>query len=224
MRNKVLLGQSEYGELYYAEVNEDGTIRGFDGYYLIDGERTYDGNNYLDNCSWCHSVTINGVTYKSGMKLAENIEPFFQDEDLKQIILDEDYYEAHGSYCEECGTFHDTEQYGNGLSYVILNDCEFYCKGCVGADQLLEECLVESVDDIYEAKDIVGLSPEQFEEVHTIFHDCGWGGPATSHSEAEIIVDKLLEEHGELYAGLTGIGQFQVYVTLYKRKQQAMTA
>lgn len=216
MRKKVLLGQCKYGEIIFAELNEDRTIRGFDGYYLYDSERTYDGENYLDNCSWTHSVEINGVTYKSGMKLAEDIVPFFEDDDVKQIMLDEDYYTDHGMTCSECGTFHSTEQYGN-VSYTILNECELYCKTCVGADDLIAETPVHDMDDIYNAKDVVGLSPENFEEVKTIFHDCGWGGPATNHEGAKQIVNELLDKYGELYAGLTGIGQFQVYVTLYKK-------
>jgi len=218
MRNEILLGQCQYGEIIFAEINEDRTIRGFSGHWFYDSEQTYDGNNYIENCQWTHSVEINGVTYKSGMKLAENIEPFFIDEDIKQVMLDEDYYTDHGMTCSECGTFHSTEQYSN-VSYTILNEyCELFCKTCVGADDLISETPVQNVDDIYNAKDIVGLgSPEHFEEVETIFHDCGWGGPATNHEGAKRIVDDLLEKYGEVYAALTGIGQFQVYVSLYKR-------
>ena len=215
MSNKILLGQSQYGEVYFAEV-KDGLIKGFDGYMFIDKDQSYDENNYLHHCSWTHSITINGLTYTSGVKLAENIEPFFQDEDIKQIILNDECYYGEGSFCSDCGIFHDTEQYHN-VSYTILDDCELYCKTCVGGDELIADTPVESVDDIYKAKDIVGLEVEDYEEVHTIFHDCGWGGPATSHKQSVSIVDDLLEEHGELYAGLTGIGQFQVYVTLYKK-------
>lgn len=217
MKKEVLLGQCEYGEIiFFAEITEDRTIRGFSGHWFYDSEQTYDGNNYISNCSWTHDVEINGVTFKSGMKLAENIEPFFIDEDIKQIMLDEDYYTDDGHNCSECGTFHSIEQY-HDVSYTILNECELYCKTCVGADDLIAETPVQDIDDIYKAKDIVGLSPEHFEEVETIFHDCGYGGPATNHEGAKRIVDDLLEKYGELYAALTGIGQFQVYVSLYKR-------
>lgn len=220
--NEILLGQNSCGDIVVAELKDD-KIRGFNTYWFIDRERSYDGCYYVSMNGWCHDVEINGVTYKSGMKLAkDNVTPFFEDDNVKENI--EDAYQDEGSYCSECGTFHATDQYHN-VSYVILNECELFCKDCVSTDDMISQTEVESVDDIYNAKDIVGMDiADEFEEVHTIFHDCGWGGPATSHSEAEIIVNDLLEEHGTLFAGLTGIGQFQVYVTLYKRKKIAKTA
>lgn len=219
--DEIVLGQNQYGEIFTAEIKE-GVIRGINSYYLIDREMTYDDNYYVENSGWSSEVTINGKTFKRGDDISENFQHNLSEE-VVEILNGNNCYQANGHYCSECGTFHDSEQYYN-VSYVILNDCELYCKTCVGADDLIAETPVHSVDDIYGAKDIVGLSPEQFEEVETIFHDCGWGGPATNHRQATLIVDDLLEEHGELYAALTGIGQFQVYVTLYKPKQMAKTA
>jgi hypothetical protein len=212
-----IIGQSKYGEIVRAEMDGN-KIKSLSSGHIEHPDNTYDGNTYFTEGSWGGDYTVNGIIFKRGMELAENFEPFFSDDETKRIILEEDFYEAHGSYCSDCGTFHDTEQYHN-VSFTILNDCELYCKDCVGADDLIAETPVESVDDIYKAKDITGMSesPENFEEVHTIFHDCGWGGPATSHDQSIKIVDDLLAEYGELYAGLTGIGQFQVYVTLYKK-------
>ena len=215
--NQILIGQNEYGDLVTADI-KDGKISCLNQYCLIMGSHTYDGNNYLECIGCGGDEIVNGVTYKRGMEIAEDMTPFFDNDTLKEIITSEDFYEANGSYCSECGTFHDMDQYHN-VSFTILNDCELYCKDCVGADDLIAETPVNEVDDIYNAKDITGMNnaPESFEEVHTIFHDCGWGGPATNHNGAETIVNNLMEEHGELYAGLTGIGQFQVYVTLYKK-------
>ena len=212
--SEVLLGQDQWS-VVYAEIKEDRTIRGFNTYDLVDRDNSYDGNYYLSMNGWCHDVEINGVTYKSGMKLAEEVTPHFENQDVAEIVTNEDFYFDEGHYCSECGTFHSSEQYYN-VSYVILNECELFCKTCVGADDLIAETPVTDVDDIYNARDIVGLDPERFEEVETIFHDCGWGGPATNHDGAKRIIDNLLEEHEKLYAALTGIGQFQVYVTLYK--------
>jgi len=214
--NEIVLGQHEYGELYTADI-KDGIITRINGYYIISKHISYDGNTYMECCSAGGDATINGITYTRGMLISEDHEPFFNCEGLEEIVENNDFYEANGFYCGECGTFHNSDQYHN-VSYVILNECEVFCKTCVSTDDMLEQAPVNNVDDIYKAKDIVGMdSPEHYEEVETIFHDCGWGGPATNHAGATKIVDELVEEHGELYAGLTGIGQFQVYVTLYKR-------
>lgn len=218
--DQILIGQNEYGDLVTADMNSDGTIRTVNQYAFIGKDNTADGNNYI-HCVGCGgNETVNNIEYDRGMKLAEDHEPFFHDDELKQIILDEDFYQADGSYCGVCGVFHDTEDSYNPTFFVL--DYEIVCKTCADVDDIMVE--VSDVDDIYKAKDIRGLELDGFEEVHTIFHDCGWGGPATDHKGATVIVDELLEEHGELFAGLTGIGQFQVYVTLYKRASQAKSA
>ena len=152
--DQILIGQSEYGEIITADM-KDGKIRTLNQYCLIQGDASYDGNNYLE-CTGCGGdYTINGIEYKRGMELAEDLKPFFICEGTEEIITSEDFYEADGSSCSECGTFHTMDQYHN-VSYVILNDCELYCKSCVTAEDMLVE--VNDVDDIYKAKDIVGMS------------------------------------------------------------------
>jgi len=211
---EIVIGQSEYGDLITAEIKDD-KIRGFNDYQFIHKDNSADNNYYLVNWGWSHSVEVNGITYESGMKIDENLEPFFENEELKELIENDDVYVTNGSFCEKCGTFHDTDDYSR--TYVITDHGGFYCKGCCPVGELMVE--VNEVDDIYNSKDIVGMDMESegFKEVETIFHDCGWGGPATNHTQATKIVDELVAEHGTLYAGLTGIGQFQVYVTLYKK-------
>jgi len=211
--DQILLGQSTDGAIITADV-KDGVITCLNDYCLIHKSETADNNNYLVNWGCGGNATVNGKLYGRGTILAEDHKPTFTDDDIKQIILEDEFYTTNGSFCEECNTFHDTEEVYNP-TFVLLDDCTFLCKTCATAEDMMMP--VESVDDIYQAKDVRSLSLDGFEEVHTIFHDCGWGGPATSHAGAEKIVDNLLEEHGELYAGLTGIGQFQVYVTLYKK-------
>jgi hypothetical protein len=215
--DQILIGKDSGGEIITAD-HKDGKITCLNMYVLIHPTESYDECYYLVCWGCGGDYDIEGHVFTRGMSISEDFEPLgFTEEELENI---ENAYEGHGSFCSSCGTFHDTEgQYGN-LSYTIL-DCELYCKDCVGADDLIAYTPVQSVDDIYNAKDIVGMSPEEFEEVETIFHDCGWGGPATNHEGAKRIVDDLLEEHGEIYAALTGIGQFQVYVTLYKPKAAA---
>lgn len=211
--DQILIGKDKHGDFVTAD-HKDGKITTLNQYVLIDENNSYDGNFYLVCWGRGGDFTVGGQTFKRGMEITEDFKPLNISEEELELL--ESAYESNGSFCKECGTFHDTDQYGD-VSYTILNDCELYCKTCVGADDLIAETPVHSVDDIYNAKDIVGLLPEHFEEVETIFHDCGWGGPATNHEGATKIVDDLLEEHEELYAALTGIGQFQVYVTLYKR-------
>lgn len=133
-------------------------------------------------------------------------------------MLEEDFYYAEGHHCEECGTFHDTEQYYD-VSYTITEHGGFYCKTCVPAEELLIE--VTDSEDIFRSKDMTGVDvPENFEEVETLFCDSSGFGrpsePAMTKEQAIEAMERLIEEHGKLYSGLTGIGQFQVYVTLYK--------
>jgi hypothetical protein len=219
MSNKVLLGEDKYNEIQWAEI-KDGKIRGFSGYWVVDPANSYDNNRYLENSSWSHSVTVNDIEYKTGMVISEDLEPFFSDDELKQVILSEDFYFADGLRCDECGTFHDTEQYYN-LSYIITDDGTFLCKDCASVEDLLVP--VNSGSDLFKAKDISGMdiASDEFEAVDTLFCDSsGFGSPremALTKQQATDRTDALLEEHGELFAGLTGIGQFQVYVTLYKR-------
>lgn len=219
MTKKVLLGQSEY-DIVFAELKDDKTIRSFDTYSFIDKEQSYDNNYYLSQNGWCHKVEINGQKLKSGQKLPENFTPFFENESIKEVIESEDYYENEGFYCCECGTFHDSEQYYN-LSYTMTNDCEIFCKGCVPFEDIITP--VYESEDIFKSKDIQDLEiPADFEEIETLFCDSsGFGSSyelALTKEQAEDKVNELLEEHGELYSGLSGIGQFQVYVSIYKRK------
>ena len=127
--NQILIGQDKNGTLITADMYEDGTIRTINDYVLIHKEESYDDNYYLVCWGCGGNAEVNGVTYSRGMKLAEDHVPFFNDEKVKQIILNEEAYEANGSFCAECGTFHDTEQYYD-VSFIITEDCEVLCKSC----------------------------------------------------------------------------------------------
>lgn len=220
-----VIGQ-ESGQVIFA-IMEGNTIKRLYSNYIEYPDNTYDGNTYLTDSSSGGSYEVNGVTYKAGMELAEDFEPFFDDEEIKETILNEQYYTSYGSWCEECGKFHDTEQYYN-LSYIITEDGAFLCKTCASVEDMLIE--VESGDDIFKSKDITGMefASDEFEEVDTLFCDSSGFGrdnePALTEKQAKQAVEKLLNKHRTLYSGLTGIGQFQVYVTLYKRKAVSKTA
>jgi len=213
-----VLGQEQYGAIIMAEMKGN-KIESISSGYIEHSDNTYDGNTYFTKSSWGGDYTdFQGRVFKRGEELEENFTPAFQDEGAEQIMLEEDYYHAEGHHCEECGTFHDTEQYYN-LSYVITEHGGFYCKTCVPAEELLTE--VEDSEDIFRSKDMTGVDlSENFEEVETLFCDSSGFGrpsePALTKEQAIEATERLIKEHGTLYSGLTGIGQFQVYVTLWK--------
>ena len=213
-----VLGQEEYGAIIVAEMDGN-TIKYISSGYIEHSDNTYDGNTYFSKSSWGGDYTdFQGRVFKRGEELEEDFTPAFQDEGAEQIMLEEDFYHAEGHHCEECGTFHDTEQYYD-VSFVITEHGGFYCKTCVPAEELLVE--VTEGEDIFRSKDMVGTEvPENFEEVETLFCDSSGFGSTTERAltkkQAIRRTEELIDEHGTLYSGLTGIGQFQVYVTLYR--------
>lgn len=216
---KKLIGTLD-GQAIFADMDGN-KIKSLSSYYIEHKDNTYDGNTYLTENSWGGEWTLNDITFQKGTELAEDFEPIFEDESIKDIIENEDYYHAHGTYCDKCGTFHDTEQYYN-VSFIETEDSTFLCKTCVDAEDMLTE--VVSPSDLFKAKDITGMdfAGDEFEEVETLFCDSsGFGSdhePALTEKQAKNKVQELMDEHGTLFAGITGIGQFQVYVTLYKLK------
>lgn len=212
---RVFLGIDEYQTFIEAELNEDGTIRGFSGYDYIHKSRSYDKNEYLSNCCWTHEVSIKGVVFKSGEKLPKKLPKISK---LNQRIYD-NAYRNEGFYCSSCGLFHDSEQ-DYDLSYVFV-DSEVYCKGCVEIDDLMKP--LSDPEDFFKAPDLTGMKiPKKYKEVETLFCDSsGFGSPnepALTKHAAIAEVKSLLEKHKNLVVGLTGIGQFQVYVTIWKLK------
>jgi len=105
-----------------------------------------------------------------------------------------------------------------GLEDILeTNSKEYY-------DGLLIE--VTWPEDVFRAKNIIEYEvPDRFVEVDTFFVDSFTGEGSAIHGclGKEELTDKvaeLLTKHPKLYAGLTGIGQFQVYVTLYKLEDE----
>ncbi|WP_455217006.1 nitrilase-related carbon-nitrogen hydrolase [Kaarinaea lacus] len=93
---------------------------------------------------------------------------------------------------------------------------------CVRAPAFEEGLFVADIDltDDGSASPVSGEVTENYEEVETLFCDSsGFGSerePALTKEQATARANDLVEQHGKLFSGLTGIGQFQVYVTLYK--------
>lgn len=214
---KQFLGVDQYGSMIEVELNADGSIRGFNGFNYIHSSQSYDGNEYLSHSSWSHEVKIKNLSLKTGDKLPVKLPKISKE---NQRIWDEAYHDDGGVSCSECGIWHASDQY-HDVSYVFTG-CEVFCRGCVTFEQLVSDP-IESSDDLFKAKDVSNVEvPDTFEEVGVLFCDSsGFGSPgerALTKSQALERVTELLEEHGPLYAGITGIGQFQVYVTLWKRK------
>lgn len=80
-----------------------------------------------------------------------------------------------------------------------------------------------TLKNVYRSKQIDAHTMERkgYELITELFVDSsGWGQPdelALTGNQFERELTNLLTEHGELYATLTGVGQFQVYVGLFKR-------
>ena len=205
------IGIDDQGQFIEAEV-KDGIVNGFNGFDYIGKNRSYDGNAYLSHSSWTHEVKIKGQTYKSGEKLT------IPKVSKKNMSIYETAYKADGNYCSECSTFHDSEQYQD-VSFVISDDGEVFCKTCTKFEDLITEI---DETNVFKVKDLTDVEvPKDFEEVETLFCDSsGLGSESERALTKNSLIDKvsqLTEEHWTLYGGLTGIGQFQVYLTLWKR-------
>lgn len=193
------------GAYIFQEVR-DGAIRGFNEYIVIETVRGYRG---LENTAWTHSVTLDGKTYKSGDAPAPVMEFPPKLGDL---------YEMETFSCDECGACHECEQCSNS-SYVMF-DSYVLCKECVKADDILVE--LSDAKSFFKAKDVQDIDLTGYEEIDTLFCDnSGFGSPgerALTKSQALDKVQEILDtENGPLYAGITGMGQFQVYVTIYRK-------
>lgn len=139
-------------------------------------------------------------------------------EKLDELYNEIDYFSDAIHFCEECGTAHDLDDSYHPSFKVI--DCEVYCNDCVNAEDLLTE--VNEPEDLFKARRLDGVAePEGFEEVETLFCDSsGFGGPnepALTRKQALNRTEELLEAHGSLYAAITDVGQFQVYVSFFRK-------
>lgn len=207
MDPKNYIGICEHGDYVFQKV-EGGIIKGFEFYYYVE---TVDGCKGLQNSAWTHSVKLeNGKPYKTGDKAVK----------VKKLPKDiEGLYEINTIGCDKCGDLHDSEQYGSA-TFIVVGNGSVYCKGCIDPEDLLIELLEPA--DLFKARDAEGISLKGFEEVDTLFCDSsGFGSPgerALTRDQAEARIEEILAASNEtLYAGITGIGQFQVYVTIYRK-------
>ncbi len=205
--SKNYIGMTGEGTHIFQEI-KDGVIRGFNGYDVVE---TVDGERGLECVQWTHSETIDGVLYETGQAPAPTVSMPDEIDGL---------YEINTVSCESCGGQHDSE--GDGLgrtTFVIVNECEVYCRECVKSSDLLVE--IKTPADLFKARDIEGVDLDGYEEIETLFCDSSGFGKlgerALTKSQALAAVEKLMShKHGPFYCGITGIGQFQVYVTIYR--------
>ena len=102
------------------------------------------------------------------------------------------------------------------------------------SDEAAREAAVEGLEPIalwpsdcippFNFPNIGSMEPEGFEVVEALFVDSsGLSGPDEPALTAEQFSDKLmgmmLKSKAQLYAAITEIGQFQLYVTVYQKEQ-----
>lgn len=80
-----------------------------------------------------------------------------------------------------------------------------------------------TVSDVRKVKDYSNkVIPRDFTKIETLFCDSsGFGSESEAAlTERQMIsrTKQLMDEHKNIYAALTGIGQFQVYLTFYKKE------
>lgn len=213
----IYLGQCRYGEHIVAQLNDDNTVKRFVGYDLIYPDQSYDNNYYKYECSCSSTAEFEGHKLRADLPLPLDL-PLVSEEDAKRF---EDAIDAYGSNCSECGLFHDTEQYGK-TSFFITSDGDFCCKGCVGFEEMLTE--LTDTNKIFKAKDMTGVSiPKEWIEVEKLFCDVSGMGSVgeaayTKEKITALVEGMLFKSKDALYCGITGIGQFQVYVSIYRKK------
>lgn len=170
---------------------------------------------------WDSNEDTNGNAYLScsgsGFGL-DNLESL-KNEDVE--FIERAYTTNSGLYCSECSQFHDGDDDQYPDCPFTIRDCEVYCLECVPDELRLQE--VNNAKDIFKAPRVdIGTLPKAFKEVETLFCDSsGFGSPgerALTKDQCVAHVAKLLTKRKPLYAGLTGVGQFQVYVTLYTKR------
>jgi hypothetical protein len=202
------VGESD-GEHYFQEIGQDGLIRGLNGYFvakLVDGERVF------ENTSWVHSVELeNGTVLSRGDKPSLVVAlPC----DLKNLN------ETNVLHCEECGQSHDAEEIYNPT--FIIGECSVFCRACIKASNVLVK--LNNSEDLFKSKDLRGIDLTGFFVVEELFCDSlGMGSSSeralTKAQALERAEEIISNSNTQLYAGITEMGQFQVYVTIFQLNQ-----
>lgn len=196
------------GDLVFQRI-DNGIIQGFEVFHPCTLD---DGSEVMTCTAWSHSVKLDsGIKYKSG------------DSQLVEMPIPDEHsgrYTCDTVTCEVCSAMHDADSYGNDRSWDIVNECEVVCMECRSVDNVLVE--VNDPSDIFKSKNLNGLDLKGYVEIDTLFCDSsGCGSPGERAMTKDQAIDaarELIKGRDQVYAGLTGIGQFQVYVTLYRKR------
>jgi len=154
---------------------------------------------------------IGGGAYKESSLLP------LTDKDKEQI---EEAYISNGMvYCEVCSTAWDCEDHE--MYKVDYEACVAYCNEC----RPFEPKPLDEPEDLFQSPNLTGVPhDEDYKEVEELFCDSsGFGASyeaALTKEQATKRVQEIFKEHEgtQLYSAVTGVGQFQVYVTIYKHE------
>ena len=215
-KNKIYLGLSKYNEEIYAEIDENSKVTSLNGYYVVHDDDISNGCGGMECISSTSEETLeNGEVINRGDNLKEW--------DLPDDDPYKDLYEINTCSCEECGQYHDIDDFHD---YAVFIDGWLCCNECIPKENMLKR--IEEPSDIFKVPNMsqVDLSvlDDEFTEIDELFCDSsGFGNenePALTQKGAEIYIEKLLNEHGEIYGAITSAGQFQVYVTIFKKETE----
>jgi hypothetical protein len=136
------------------------------------------------------------------------------DRDLE--IIESCEYECETVSCEVCSAVHDSDS----SDWTLVNECEVVCKGCQTSDQVMTK--LNTADDFFKSKDASELDLKEYEELECLFCDSsGFGSSwelALTKDQAIKRVQAILDTAEEtLYSAITGVGQFQVYVSIFRK-------
>lgn len=215
---RILAGKSLGSEsVIFLELSENGVIEKIEGYDDIPAESMLCGTAFLTLCMSTHEIELtDGTVLRRGDKLPDQFLVDMSQEEFQR--LSDTYISESIYFCGECGIGHDADS--DDGNYVVTDDGELRCKSCLLPEELLTE--LNTPEDLFKAKDMTGVEIEDMEEVATLFCDSSGfgreGEPALTRQQAEIRVREILSSNtGQLYVGVTGIGQFQVYVTILRK-------
>lgn len=206
------IGQSGH-ELVFQNLDTNGLIQGFD---LFDSVKLVSGALVLTHSGHTNSIQLDGIEYRleTGM-------PAHPVQDMPNDL--KDCYTCDTVSCEVCGAVHDSDD-SSGASYnptwTTVNECEVVCMECRFADDVLIS--LDDASKVFKSKNLDGIDLKGYREIETIFCDSsGMGAKGERALTRSQILEKtteLLAKHGQLYSGTTGIGQFQVYITFFKKR------
>lgn len=204
------LGITKYNELIFT--NDGKTYNGACPYH-----DAYHNNDYLECISSgpLDSDVLKGLDNRRS-KLSNKTKELVKD------IENGRGYLCSTISCDECGLRVDSDATSYPDCPIKMYGCEVKCDECCTEDDKLIE--LNEPSDLFKAKNAVDFEfSDKLELIETLFCDSSGLGedrePALTKNSAKRAATQLIKTYKEtqLYAALTGIGQFQVYVGVFKK-------